>query len=122
MKVMQQQFDHHSEDFARNSAERWRQARMCPVAHSDLYGGFYVAARFEDVDRVAHEDRNFSSLLDVGDLGNGFGGITIPPHAGNVRSIPIEIDPPELTAYRQLMIRHFGPKVIDIWRPRIVQI
>ncbi|SNQ50493.1 hypothetical protein FRACA_470041 [Frankia canadensis] len=64
-------FDHHAPEFARNS-DAWRKvARGCPVAHSQRQGGFYVAARYADVDQVAHEDQAFSSVFDPA---RGLGG------------------------------------------------
>lgn len=88
-------FDIHAPR-AREGAEcLWAQMRDMPgLYRSERYGGFYVAARFEDVMTVLMKPTIFGSGK----------GITLPPPDA-VRSyhIPAEIDPPAHREYRALM-------------------
>ncbi len=88
-------FDIHAPN-AREGAEcLWAQMReMDGLHHSDAYGGFYVAARYEDTMAVLLKPTLYASGA----------GITLPPPDG-VRSfhIPAEIDPPAHREYRGLM-------------------
>ena len=43
---------------------------LCPVTHSENYGGFWVVTEYEDVLRVAQDWETFSSRAH---------GLTVPP-------------------------------------------
>lgn len=111
-------FDHHSADHARDP---WRTFRLmrdtCPVVHSDAHGGFKVITRHEDIVTVAKEWRRFSSEHDIDGTTHGYGGVTIP--SPPVRSIPVELDPPEHTKYRKLLNPFFGGPALATLRPKI---
>jgi cytochrome P450 len=66
----------------------------CPVAWSDRYGGFWLLTQYEDVFRAYQEPTVFSSYPN-----------SIPAEGlGNERRvIPLETDPPEHTAYREIL-------------------
>ncbi|MCW2750666.1 MAG: cinA2 [Aeromicrobium sp.] len=102
-------FDHHSKEYADN----WREISdgnlaKCPVAHTPAYGGYWLLSTYEHVSAAARDDHTFSSFHDVtGDL-NDYEGIIIPPSP--VLQVPIELDPPEFTAYRKLLNPMFSPK------------
>jgi cytochrome P450 len=81
-----------------------------PVAWSETYGGFWVLTRYADVARVAKDDRTFSSDHDVDGTRNGYLGITIP--SPPVRSIPIEMDPPEFFEYRKVLNPPLAPAAV----------
>jgi cytochrome P450 len=64
---VERHFDHLSPELARELHPTLARARsLCPVAHSDAYGGFWVATRYEDVLRVAQDWETFSSELGIG--------------------------------------------------------
>jgi len=74
---VEQHFDHLSPQFAREFHPTLSRARsLCPVAHSDAYGGFWVVTRYEDVLRIAQDWQTFSSEL----------GITVPTPPSSRRS------------------------------------
>ena len=64
----------------------------CPVAHSDLHGGFWAVTRHADVKAVAQDFRTYSSLetdaLVQHDL---------------PKMIPIDMDPPDHRHYRKVV-------------------
>jgi cytochrome P450 len=66
----------------------------CPIAWSERYGGFWLFSTYEDVFRAYQEPTTFSSYPN-----------SIPADGlGNARRvIPLETDPPEHTAYREIL-------------------
>ena len=95
-------FDIHKPG-ARVSAEcLWSQMRdMQGLYRNEKYGGFYVAARYDDVMKVLMNPQIFGSGK----------GITLPP-PDTIRSfhIPAEIDPPAHGEYRALMMKFTTPR------------
>ena len=111
-------FDHHSPGYAREWRQIYQELRAgCPVARSEAHGGFYVLTRYEDIERVIKDDETFSSRHDLEDPDSRYGGITIP--GGPVRSVPIELDPPESVPYRDIFNPWFTPRAATRWEPFI---
>ncbi|MHA3791170.1 cytochrome P450 [Sphingomonas sp. YL-JM2C] len=103
-------FDIHAAD-ARDGAEHvWARMRDQPgLARCSLYGGFHVAARYDDLMTVLMKPDLFAS----GE------GITLP--AATVRSphIPAEVDPPRHRDYRALLTRFLTPGAVRAMEPRV---
>ena len=55
-----------------------RMRAVCPVAHSEEWGGFWVTSRYEDVLRVAQDWQTFSSAH----------GVSVPSTTMAVTAIP----------------------------------
>lgn len=109
-------FDHHSVDYAENSASINAELRTrCPVAHTPAHGGFWVLSRYGDVTAAAKDDDTFASGYTV----NGVSplGVAIPPSPAP--HYPIEMDPPEFTPYRKLLNPLFSPAASKAWKPRV---
>jgi len=101
-------FDHLSPVFARELHPTLARARsLCPVAHSDQHGGFWVLTKYEDVLRVAQDWETFSSEL----------GITVPypPPASSMKSLPVAVDPPLQRTFKRLVNAHFTPAKVGPW-------
>ena len=101
-------FDHLSPVFARELHPTLARARsLCPVAHSDQHGGFWVLTKYEDVLRVAQDWETFSSEL----------GITVPyqPPASSMKILPVAVDPPLQRTFKRLVIAHFTPAKVGPW-------
>ncbi len=114
-------FDHHAPELAIDPWTTYKAMREgCPVAHSDAHGGFKVVTRYRDVVAIAKDTNRFSSSHDIDGTGNGYQGVTIP--APPVRSIPVELDPPDHTKYRKLLNQIFSPAAVEARRPRIEEI
>jgi len=71
--------------------------RRCPVAYSQYLG--WSIFRHEDVVRVLDDHRTFSSVV------------------SSHLSVPSGMDPPQHTAYRRLIERHFAPARIEAFEP-----
>ncbi len=69
----------------------------CPVAYSDYLG--WSLFRHEDVVRALDDHQAFSSIV------------------SSHLSVPSGMDPPEHTAYRRLIERHFEPKRVEAFEP-----
>lgn len=70
----------------------------CPVAYSDYLG--WSLFRHEDVVRVLDDHHNFSNVV------------------SSHLSVPSGMDPPQHTAYRRLIERHFEPARVQGFEPR----
>ncbi len=101
-------FDHLSPQLAPVLHETLARMRaVCPVAHSEQHGGFWVVSRYSDVLRVAQDWETFTSTE----------GLNIPTTQSHVRNIPVEVDPPEQRVYKRLINTHFTPNAIEAWQP-----
>jgi cytochrome P450 len=79
-----------------------RMRSQCPVAHSDQYGGYWIATSYEDVLHVAQDWESFSSEL----------GVSVPATQMTVRAIPEHVDPPLHRVYKRLINAHFTPAAV----------
>ncbi len=101
-----QNFDHLASEVAVDlPGVLARMRSLCPVAHSDQYGGFWVVTRYEDVLRVAQDWETFSSAS----------GLTVPVAPILVRNLPVEVDPPVHRVYKRLINAYFTPAAIEPW-------
>jgi cytochrome P450 len=101
-----QSFDHLSPEVAADlPAALARMRSLCPVAHSEQYGGFWVVTKYDDVLRVAQDWENFSSAH----------GLTVPVAPIAVRNLPVEVDPPIHRVYKRLINAYFTPAAVQPW-------
>ena len=81
-----------------------------PLVHSDLYGGFWVLTRYDDVTAAALDCEAFTSAVP--------GTTLIPPtQPREYPLLPLELDPPEHSVYRALVNPLFAKPRIDAMRP-----
>jgi len=98
-----QHFDFRSPELGQNLTSTLRKMRqMCPVAHSEVYDGYWIVTDYEDVLKVAQDWKTFSSAL----------GISIPDTPSTLRVIPEQMDPPEHRTYKRLINPFFTPAVV----------
>jgi cytochrome P450 len=71
--------------------------RRCPVAYSDYFG--WSLFRHEDIVRVLDDHDTFSNVV------------------SSHLSVPSGMDPPQHTAYRELIERHFEPERVGAFAP-----
>lgn len=99
-------FDYLSPDFGRDiHAPLARLRKLCPVAHSDQHGGYWVLTRHKDVLRAAQDWQTWSS--EVG------GGVGIPAVRMTIKALPEHVDPPLQREYKRLINPWFTPAVVE---------
>ena len=104
-------FDHHDPRFVEDPESIIGPIREeCPLVHSDLYGGFWMITRYDDVTAAALDHESFTSAVP---------GMTIipPSQPREVPLLPLELDPPEHSRYRALVNPLFAKPRIDALRP-----
>ena len=99
-------FDHLSGELAATMPDTMARMReLCPVAHSEEYGGFWVVTRYEDALSVAQNPEVFSSAH----------GLSISRAPTVVRNLPVEADPPEQRIFKRLINPFFTPAAVARW-------
>jgi cytochrome P450 len=103
-------FDHRSPELATDPFSVYAQLReRCPLHRSDAWDGFWVVASHQLVEEVAHDDARFCAGQ----------GVSFP-HAGNPRPlIPLEVDPPDVVAWRRLLTPLFSPAATAQREPEV---
>lgn len=109
----QTDFDIHDPNRAETVYDEYAELRQkCPVAHSSTYGGHWLLTRYEDIHNVCVNHETFSSE-----------SVNIPPTLGQEgMMIPLEIDPPDHTKYRQLLTPLFSPKRMSMLEDEVRKI
>jgi cytochrome P450 len=79
----------------------------CPVAHSDAFGGFWIATRYEDVRAILDDAVEFTTTVRN----------VVPGASATGRRPPLHLDPPEHTPYRRAIDRALGPARLVAIRP-----
>ncbi|MFC6236945.1 cytochrome P450 [Longivirga aurantiaca] len=104
-------FDFHGEALD-NIFETYRDLRSeCPVGWSDRYGGFWFFTKHEDIFNAEQDWQTYSVTPSM-----------LLPDLGNVEPmIPIDVDPPEHTHYRRILLPLFTPSAVDELTPFVVQ-
>ena len=82
-----------------------------PVAYSTAHGGYWIITRYEDVHDIARNFEVFSNYP-----------VGIPDDARPGKYIPLEIDPPEHTEWRQLLGPLFNPNRMNALETDIRQL
>lgn len=73
-------------------------------------GGHWVVMRYDDQVRVLTDAEHFSSRE-----------LHIPPMFNDTVMIPLNLDPPDHTRYRAVLMRHFGPGAINRMEPKLTE-
>ena len=84
----------------------------CPVAWSDRYGGFWTLTTYEDIHAAEHDWDTYSVAPSM----------ILPSFATDRPLIPLDIDPPALTAYRQVLVPFFTAPKMDALVPRTTEL
>lgn len=104
-------FDHHDPHFVQDPESVFGPIREeHPLLHSDLYGGFWLLTRYDDVTAAALDHESFTSAVP---------GTTLIPSTQPREDplLPLELDPPEHSRYRALVNPLFAKPRIDAMRP-----
>lgn len=97
-------FDLDSKEFTENYEQVLGDlVAKCPVAHSNVAGGYWVVSRYDDVRECAQDWQTFSN---EGGFEPGRGG------EGGAKLYPVELDPPYQTRWRNVLGPYFSPRAI----------
>jgi cytochrome P450 len=104
-------FDIFDPDFVRDPFPTFAHLRgACPVAHTDRWGGQWLPTRYEDIEAIARNSEQFSSItVSVTGPKPGEGPLFVGP--------PVTLDPPRHTPARRLLLPAFSPKAIERLTP-----
>jgi cytochrome P450 len=92
-------YDVHDPSLAQDVYQRLDEIReKYPVAYSPAHGGYWIVTRYQDVYEVSRNYDVFSNYP-----------VGIPDEGRPGKYIPLEIDPPEHTEWRQLLSPLFNP-------------
>src|SRR5579859_4267989 len=79
----------------------------CPVAWTDAIGGHWLVSRHADIRRVLQDPDTFSNVTQM-----------LPPSVDPLGTrIPGEVDGPEHTRYRQVLLGPFSPERVAALEP-----
>ena len=106
-------FDQHDPEFIQDPERVFGPVREeQPLLHSDLYGGFWLLTRYDDVVAAALDCDSYTSAVP--------GTTLIPPTQPRTDPLlPLELDPPEHSTYRALVNPLFARPRIDAMRPEL---
>jgi len=106
-------YDIHAKDVRREAECFWARLREAPgLARGERYGGFWFAAKYQDMKEA---------LLKHGIFASG-SGITLPEARNRSRHIPAEIDPPLHKGYRAIMQRGLTVEKVNALQPAVEDI
>ena len=108
-------FDHTDSRWTNDPYPIWSELRgVCPVAHTDRFGGAWLPTRHEDVAAVAYDTVHFTSQgVIVSDERPG--PEDLPRPIGPAP--PITSDPPFHALARRLLLPPFSPKAVAVLEP-----
>ncbi len=80
----------------------------CPVSWSERYGGFWTITAYDDIHRAEHDWDTYSVAPSM----------ILPPFGTDRPLNPLDLDPPEQTAYRKMLLPFFTPQRMETLVPR----
>jgi cytochrome P450 len=87
-----------------NIFDTYRELRQkCPVGRSEQHGGFWFVTKSEDIFAAEQAPDTFSVAPSM----------LLPSFGTDMPLIPIDIDPPEHTDYRRILLPLFTPKAVE---------
>jgi cytochrome P450 len=76
--------------------------QRCPVSWSERHGGFWSLTKFDDVVAAARDHEAFTVER----------GVIVPSTGATTPIPPAQVDPPEHTKYRKILLPFFNPKAV----------
>lgn len=83
-------------------------ARAPDIFYTPRNGGHWIVTRFDLMAQILRDPEHFSSRE-----------LTIPKSNSRNVMLPLNLDPPEHTPYRAVLMRHFSPKVVAAMEPKL---
>ncbi|MFJ8025462.1 cytochrome P450 [Streptomyces sp. NPDC096311] len=105
------EFDHLSPQYAAEPMAVNRAMReQCPVVWTEAHSGFWVTATYAETFAAGRDPATYSSKKGR-HAGLDHTGVVIPA-LPSMHLLPVEVDPPELRAYRKVMNPAFSPQAV----------
>jgi cytochrome P450 len=112
-------FDIFDADYVRDPSPVWNELRAkCPIAHTERWGGAWMATRYEDLRELVRMVPELSSRSPA--------VVPLPPEMREeaiaevkmygTENPPITADPPEHKPYKQLILPFFTPSAVEAYR------
>jgi cytochrome P450 len=108
-----EEFDYTDPETCERLYEAYAALRERSAAvYSPKFGGHWVVTRYEEIVNINKDTSTYTNT----------GGVTIPDVGNEVRTIPLEVDPPEHTKYRRFLGPRFRKAEVDKMDPTIRRI
>jgi cytochrome P450 len=107
-------YDLFAADMQRDPQAHYEKVRAsgCPIAHSEKWGGSWMAVAFDDIRAITQDQTRFSSrAIEVSG--------PVPPIGGGLSMPPLTSGPPDHKAHRDLLMPFFMPDRIAAMEPFI---
>ncbi len=113
-------YDIFDPDYVKDPATVWKELHEhCPIAHSERWGGSWMATKYSDLQKLVRMTPELSSRAPA--------VIPLPPDMveeaiaevkqyGITENPPITADPPDHRPYKQLIMPFFLPTAVDGYR------
>ena len=85
---------------------------QCPLGYSTRYGGFWHLLEYDAVVEAARDYQRFTTSQ----------GLLIPQTGATVRIVPPELEPPEHTTYRKMLMSYFSAGAVQDYEPMVTDI
>jgi cytochrome P450 len=105
-------FDFHGEALDTVFDDYTAMHERCPVSWSERYGGFWTLTTYDHIHAAEHDWDTYSVAPSM----------ILPSFATDRPLIPLDIDPPALTAYRKVLLPFFTPQRMDALIPRTAEL
>jgi cytochrome P450 len=113
VEELAQEFDYTDPETVERLYEVYAAMRARSGAvRSPKFGGHWAVTRYDDIVEIVKDTAGYTSTQ----------GATIPDVGNVVRSIPLEVDPPEHTLYRRFLGPRFRKAEIDRMEPGVRRI
>jgi cytochrome P450 len=86
--------------------------QTCPVAYTDVGGGFYALFKHADILEAGRDRDTYSSRTTI----------AVPKRAGGAPWVPLQADPPEHRLFRRVLVPFFARSRLATFEPTLMQI
>lgn len=115
-------FDQHTPEYRAGFPQIGHAMRdAAPIAWSPNHGGFWVVTGHDQLTELAKRHDLVSNHHDTDGSRPGYHGISIPAREGAHGGF-IEMDPPELLAYRRVLNPFLSPAAVQRWAPLVADV
>ncbi len=121
----QNDFDHTDPEYNERIHEIWDDllnAKKCPVAHTERFGGAWLPITHDYVREIAYDPDHFTSRSVVVSTVKPDDQLIPPMPAPIGAAPPITSDPPFHQEARRLLLPAFAPKMIEPWEKEVEKI